>query len=73
MRLLEHSDRALALMQLFGGFGPDVFDAYDEAHPLADGWQSRVSWYQLVPLLVHAVLFGGGYGESALSVMRHYA
>ena len=53
------------MMQLFGGFGADAFAAYDEAYPLADGWRDRVAWYQLVPLLVHAILFGGAYGTRA--------
>ena len=57
-----HREVDLAMMQLFGGFGADAFAAYDEVHPLADGWRDRVAWYQLVPLLVHAILFGGSYG-----------
>lgn len=60
------------MMQLFGGFGADVYRAYDDAYPLADGWRERTGWYQLPPLLVHAILFGGGYGASALRVMRSY-
>ena len=51
----------LAMMRLFGGFGARVFDAYDEAWPLADGYRERVSLYQLYPLMVHVNLFGGGY------------
>ena len=39
------------------------FAAYDERFPLAPGWQDRVPLYQLFPLLVHAVLFGGGYAR----------
>ena len=64
-----HREVDLAMMQLFGGFGADAFAAYDDAHPLADGWQDRVAWYQLVPLLVHAILFGGGYGRAARDVL----
>ncbi|HEY0706571.1 MAG TPA: fructosamine kinase family protein, partial [Polyangia bacterium] len=56
-----HREMDLAMMRLFGGFGPRVFAAYDEAHPLAEGWEERVPLYQLWPLLVHVVLFGGGY------------
>ncbi|GAA4402217.1 fructosamine kinase family protein [Tsukamurella soli] len=63
----------LAMMSLFGGFDADCFAAYDEAFPLADGWRDRLRWYQLPPLLVHAILFGGGYGAAALDVLRHYA
>jgi fructosamine-3-kinase len=51
----------LAMMQLFGGFSPRVFDAYDEAWPLAEGWTDRIPLYQLYPLLVHVNLFGGSY------------
>jgi len=57
------------MMRLFGGFGEAAFEAYDEAHPLAPGWRDRVEWYQLAPLLVHAILFGGGYGRAALYVL----
>jgi len=68
-----HREIDLAMMSLFGGFGEACFAAYDEAYPLADGWRSRISWYQLPPLLVHAILFGGGYGASALAALRRYA
>lgn len=56
-----HREIDLAMMQLFGGFCPAVFDAYDEAYPLAAGWRQRVPLYQLYPLLVHLNLFGRGY------------
>lgn len=56
-----HREFDLAMMRLFGGFGPEAFVAYDELHPLAEGWQQRVPLHQLVPLAVHAVKFGGGY------------
>ena len=61
------------MLELFGGFGPRCFDAYGEAFPLADGWRDRVALHQLYPLLVHAVLFGGGYGAQALAAARRYA
>lgn len=65
-----HREYDLAMMQLFGGFGRECFAAYDDAHPLADGWQQRVPWYQLPPLLIHAIRFGGGYGASVMSALR---
>ena len=68
-----HREADLAMMRLFGGFGERAFDAYGEAFPLADGWRDRVEWYQLPPLLVHAILFGGSYGAAALAVLRRYA
>jgi fructosamine-3-kinase len=62
----------LAMMRLFGGFGPRTFDAYNEAFPLAPGHDERVPLYQLYFLLVHVNLFGGSYlgsVESALSAL----
>jgi fructosamine-3-kinase len=56
-----HREIDLAMMRLFGGFGVRVFDAYDEAWPLADGHRERVALYQLYPLMVHVNLFGGSY------------
>jgi len=67
-----HREVDLAMMRLFGGFGPQVFAAYHEAHPLAAGWEARVPLYQLYPLMVHVNLFGGGYVgsvERALSAL----
>lgn len=68
-----HREVDLAMMRLFGGFAATVFAAYAEAHPLAAGHEERVELYQLYPLLVHAVLFGGGYARSAERVVRRYA
>ena len=56
-----HREIDLAMMELFGGFSPRVFAAYDEAWPRAPGWPDRVPLYQLYPLLVHVNLFGRGY------------
>lgn len=67
-----HREVDLAMLRLFGGLSPRVLAAYQEAHPLADGHQERVALWQLLPLLVHAVLFGGGYGASAERAARRY-
>ena len=68
-----HRETDLAMMRLFGGFGERSFDAYREAFPLADGWRDRIALHQLHPLLVHCVLFGGGYIDQALAAARCYA
>ena len=62
----------LAMLALFGGLPTACLAAYDEAHPLADGWEERVALHQIHPLLVHAALFGGGYGRRAVTVARSY-
>jgi fructosamine-3-kinase len=56
-----HREVDLAMMRLFGGFSSRVFDAYEEAFPLAAGAERRVALYQLYPLLAHLVMFGAGY------------
>lgn len=68
-----HREIDLAMMRLFGGFGGRVFDAYDEAFPLADGHDERVLLYQLYPLMVHVNLFGGGYAASVESALDRLA
>jgi fructosamine-3-kinase len=68
-----HREVDLAMLRLFGAPSERVFSAYEELTPLADGWEERVGLWQLLPLLVHAALFGGSYRASAERVARHYA
>lgn len=58
----------LAMLALFGApFLPEVLDAYADASVhLPSGWRRLIGLHQVHPLLVHAVLFGGGYGERAV-------
>ena len=66
-----HRETDLAMLALFGTPHLDrIVAAYDETYPLADGWRARVGVHQLHPLLVHAVLFGGGYGARAADAAR---
>ena len=68
-----HREVDLAMLRLFGGPSERCFDAYAEVHPLADGHEDRVGLWQLFPLLVHAVLFGGGYGARAGAIAARLA
>lgn len=69
-----HRESDLAMLALFGLPHLDrVLDAYAEAHPLTDGWRDRVELHQLFPVLVHALLYGPGYGRQAEQIARHYA
>ncbi len=67
-----HRELDLAMLRLFGAPSERVFAAYEEVAPLADGWRERVELYQLLPLLVHALLFGGSYRGAAERVARRY-
>lgn len=51
----------IAMTTLFGGFSGPFYTAYNEAFPLANGWQERLGLWNLYPLLVHLNLFGAGY------------
>jgi fructosamine-3-kinase len=68
-----HREVDLAMLRLFGAPAERIFDAYAEVAPPASGWEERVQLWQLLPLLVHAVLFGGSYRGAAERVARHYA
>ncbi|GAB3652206.1 fructosamine kinase family protein [Nocardioides korecus] len=61
-----HRETDLALLALFGApHLPRVLEAYADVAPLADGWRERQPLHQVFPLLVHAAMFGGGYGRRA--------
>ena len=66
-----HRESDLAMLALFGApHLSQILASYDETWPLSPGWQQRVGLHQLHPLLVHATLFGGGYGDRAAAIAR---
>jgi len=65
-----HREMDLAMLDLFGPFPTRTIAAYHEVTPLADGWRERIALWQLFPLLVHAVLFGGGYLRQSHDLAR---
>jgi len=70
-----HRITDLAMLALFGTpHLARIHAAYDEASTwLPGGWRELIGLHQLHPLLVHADLFGGGYGAQAIEVARRYA
>ena len=68
-----HRETDLAMLALFGlPHLVRVFEAYDQATPLAEGWEHRQGLHQLFPLLVHACQFGGGYAARAAETAARY-
>ena len=64
----------LAMLLLFGGSREErVTRAYTEVADLPDGWRDLVGLHQLHPLMMHAVLFGGGYVAQAERTAHRYA
>lgn len=68
-----HREIDLAMLRLFGTVSARTLAAYEEVRPLAPGHEERVRLWQIQPLLVHAILFGGGYGAAAGSAAALYA
>ena len=68
-----HRETDLAMLRLFGGVSETAFASYSAVAPLADGWRERIGLHQLTPLLVHACLFGGGYGAEVDRIARNLA
>jgi fructosamine-3-kinase len=68
-----HREFDLAMMRLFGGFGAECFEAYEEVSPLADGWPDRIALHQIAPLVVHAIKFGGSYVQAARRAISQYS
>jgi fructosamine-3-kinase len=60
----------LAMSELFGGFPPDFYAAYRETWPLADGYPTRRTLYQLYHILNHLNLFGSGYLHEAEKMIQ---
>ena len=67
-----HREVDLAMLRLFGVPAPGCLAAYLEAAPLAAGHEERMELWQVMALLAHAALFGGGWGSSAVAAMRRY-
>ncbi|WP_300599571.1 fructosamine kinase family protein [Niabella sp.] len=54
-----HREMDIGMTCLFGGFDTSFYRAYHQTYPLQPGWQQRLPYTQLYPLLLHAWLFGG--------------
>ena len=68
-----HSESDLAQLGVFGAdFIPDIYAGYEEVSPLAPGWEERIGLHQLHMLIVHAAIFGGGYGAAVIDIAQKY-
>lgn len=68
-----HREMDLAMLDLFGSVSTRTLGAYSEVWPLDAGRGERVGLWQLQPLLVHAILFGGSYGSAVEQTAALYA
>jgi fructosamine-3-kinase len=67
-----HPEEDLAMLALFGPIPDRTLHAYADAGVVEEGWEDRVALFQLVPLLVHTVLFGGAYRSQAETILGRF-
>ena len=60
----------IAMTRLFGGFGDAFYREYERAWPLTPGSAERLELYKLYHVLNHLNLFGSGYLDQALAILR---
>ncbi|WP_321344920.1 fructosamine kinase family protein [uncultured Draconibacterium sp.] len=68
----SHREMEFGIITMFGGFSSRFFDAYNEVFPLEPDWRDRNNIYQLYHVLNHFYLFGGGYLQQAISIVKRY-
>ena len=62
----------IGMSRLFGVFGTEFYQAYNEAYPMEAGWHERIEICNLYPLMVHVNLFGAGYLASVQSILSRF-
>lgn len=62
----------LAMTSLFGSFSPSFYSEYNNLAPLLKGWEQRVYFFQIYPLLVHLHLFGKSYYTKLMQAVSAY-
>lgn len=62
----------IAMSRLFGGFNHSFYSAYNDAFPMEPGWEQRLDYYNLYPLLVHLNLFGTSYLKQIESILSKF-
>ena len=67
-----HREMDIAMTKLFGGFSTDFYNFYNDENPLEKGWEKRIEFNQLYPLLVHLLLFGSSYALQIKHILRKY-
>jgi fructosamine-3-kinase len=67
-----HREADLAMTKLFGEFDSRFYSAYNEEYPLDSGNGYRENIYKLYHILNHLNLFGSGYYQQAVNLIKFY-
>ncbi len=68
-----HREMDIGMTSLFGGFDTGFYEAYHQSYPLQPGWEQRLPYTQLYPLLLHAWLFGGHYIRDVRNILASFS
>lgn len=67
-----HHEYDLAFTELFGGYSPRFYDAYQEVQPIPEEYDDRRPLYQLLYLLFHLNSFGETFGPPVDRILKRY-
>ncbi|MCO6564375.1 MAG: fructosamine kinase family protein [Apibacter sp.] len=68
----SHREMDLGMTHLFGGFSNYFYEAYNSSYSMEQGWEKRIPYAQLYPLLVHSILFGSYYIEKVKNILKDF-
>lgn len=68
-----HREIDIGMTRLFGGFDPAFYRSYHQIYPLQPGWEQRLPYTQLYPLLLHVWLFGGHYTSEVKRILASFS
>ena len=68
-----HAEADIAMTEMFSPLPRDFYRGYHEKIPEDAGYRDRCDLYNLYHYLNHFNLFGGGYLQSAMRIIHHYA
>lgn len=67
-----HREMDLGMSKLFGSFDKRFYESYHDHYPVEKGWNERLDYCNLYPLMVHVNLFGGSYLGSVGSILNKF-
>lgn len=67
-----HREMDIAMSMLFGKFDSIFLDTYQNVKPLEPNFKNRLDIYQLYYLLAHLNMFGLGYKNGVLKILKKY-
>lgn len=67
-----HREVDIAMTTMFGGFSSAFYKQYHNFYPMELGWEGRLDFYKLYPILIHVNLFGYSYVSSFEQIVSKF-